>query len=169
MNVVTKLINNMIDYYQNDTRRINHFLKVYSYANIIAENEKVDQKIKEIIEISSILHDIGIKKSEEKYNSSAGHYQEIEGPPIAKNMMKKHNISEEIIERVCFLIGNHHTYTRIDGMDYQILIEADFIVNIDSEKMNKSQIKNIKEKIFKTNHGIKLLDLLFNSSLDYGA
>ena len=77
-------------------------------------------------------------------------------------MMEKHNISEEIIERVCFLIGNHHTYTRIDGMDYQILIEADFIVNIDSEKMNKSQIKNIKEKIFKTNHGIKLLDLLFN-------
>lgn len=63
MNVVTKLINNMIDYYQNDTKRINHFLKVYSYANIIAENEKVDQKIKEIIEISSILHDIGIKKA----------------------------------------------------------------------------------------------------------
>ena len=38
---------------------------------------------------AAILHDIGIHKAEEKYKSSAGNYQEIEGPPIAKAIMEK--------------------------------------------------------------------------------
>mgnify|MGYP000340972515 FL=1 len=40
-------------------------------------------------------------------------------------------------ERVAYLIGHHHTYDKIEGMDYQILVEADFLVNIlrqDEEK-----------------------------------
>ena len=35
-----------------------------------------------------------------------------------------------VTERVAYLIGHHHTYDKIEGMDYQILVEADFLVNI---------------------------------------
>ena len=38
--------------------------------------------------------------------------------------------AENVIERVCYLIGHHHTYTGIEGRDYQILVEADFLVNL---------------------------------------
>ena len=37
---------------------------------------------------------------------------------------------EAVIDRVLFLIAHHHTYTGIEGEDYQILVEADFLVNL---------------------------------------
>jgi len=35
---------------------------------------------------ASILHDVGIKAAEEKHGSSAGHFQELEGPEIARKI-----------------------------------------------------------------------------------
>jgi hypothetical protein len=69
-------------------------------------------------------------ESERKYSSSAAKYQEMEGPPIARDLLKEFNLGTEFIERICFLIGNHHTYNKIDDIDFQILVESDFIVNI---------------------------------------
>ena len=43
------------------------FLKVYSYAKTIGEMENLDEKMQEILEVTAVLHDIGIKVSEEKY------------------------------------------------------------------------------------------------------
>lgn len=37
--------------------------------------------------------------------------------------------SPKVAERVSYLVGHHHTYDHIDGMDYQILVEVDFLVN----------------------------------------
>ena len=37
--------------------------------------------------VSVIVDDIGIKVSEEKYNSSAGKYQELEGPHEAEKLL----------------------------------------------------------------------------------
>ena len=34
-----------------------------------------------------------------------------------------------MVERICYLIGHHHTYKDVDGADYQLLLEADFLVN----------------------------------------
>ena len=98
-----------------------------------------------------------------KYNSTAGDLQEIEGPPIAEKMLNELNILQEIINRVCFLIGHHHSYSQIDGIDYQILVEADFLVNIYEDNMNESQIKSIRNKIFKTKSGISIIDSMYLS------
>lgn len=108
-NKTSIVINEMIGYYANDPRRVNHFLKVYSFSKSIGELEKLDEETQYILEIAAIMHDIGIKISEEKYNSSAGNYQEIEGPPVAREMLEKLGFHEKIIDRVCFLIGHHHT------------------------------------------------------------
>ena len=78
-----------------------------------------------------------------------------------EEMLTKLNFSKDIIDRVCFLIGHHHTYSNIEGIDYQILVEADFLVNIFEDEINKDSIKSIKEKIFKTKSGIKILNDLY--------
>ena len=78
----------MIDYYKGDPKRIQHFLKVHAYAKLIGEQEGLDKKTLDILEVAALTHDIGIKISEEKYNSSAGKYQEIEGPTIAQKMFQ---------------------------------------------------------------------------------
>ena len=155
------IINEMISYYAKDPRRVNHFLKVFSFAKSIGELERLNEETQDILEVASIMHDIGIKISEEKYNSCAGNYQEIEGPPIEREMLLKFKFDEKFIDRVCYLIGHHHTYSKIDGIDYQILIEADFLVNIYEDEIKSSQIESVKEKHFKTKVGIEFLTNLY--------
>ena len=158
---ISTIINEMIKYYARDPRRVNHFLKVYSFAKSIGELENLDKDTQEVLEVTAVMHDIGIKVSEEKYNSSAGNYQEIEGPPVAREMLSKLNFDEKFIKRVCYLIGHHHTYGEIDGLDYQILIEADFLVNIYEDEIKAPQIESIKEKYFKTKAGTDFLTNLY--------
>ncbi len=151
------VINAMIRYYSGDIKRINHFIKVYGYSKAIGEMENLDDKTMEILEVTAVVHDIGIKISEEKYHSSAGQYQQIEGPPIAADMLTGLGYDQDFIDRVCYLIAHHHTYNNIDGLDYQILVEADFLVNLDEDNTSTEGIKKVKENIFKTNTGISFL------------
>lgn len=151
----------MIEYYSCDAKRIQHFLKVYGFAKAIGELEKLPPKEQELLEVAAVVHDIGIKNSELKYNSSAGNYQQLEGPPVARELLTGLGYSEELIERVCYLIAHHHTYDCIDRMDYQILVEADFLVNISEDAMSAEVINSIKEKIFKTAAGTKFLNQIF--------
>ena len=159
--IISQLVSEMIDYQAGDPKRINHFLKVYGFASAIGKREKVDESVQKTVEIAAVLHDVGIKLSEEKYHSSAGNYQEIEGPPVAKMMMQRYNLPEALIERVCFLIANHHTYGSIVALDYQILIEADFLVNIYEEGYDRKQIGAIYRKYFKTETGKHFFKTMF--------
>ncbi len=156
-----QIINDMIRYFGKDVRRINHALKVYSLCNAIGGLEELEEKDRQVVLLSGILHDIGIKEAERKYNSSAGPYQEKEGPAIAREILEKNSIASAIIERVCFLIGNHHSYNNIDGLDFQILVEADFLVNIYEDEMPQASVLSIKNKYFKTKAGTQLLDLMY--------
>lgn len=160
--MINMIIQKAIEYDKGDARRINHFIKVYAYSKLIGELEGLDKNQQQILEIAAVLHDIGIHESERKYNSSAGSYQQIEGPPIAIDILNSLNIPKEIIMRVCYLISHHHTYTDITEIDYQILIESDFIVNIYEDNLSIKQIESIKEKIFKTKSGLEILCNTFN-------
>ena len=162
MTIVSTMIKEMIKFEENNPERINHFLKVYGFAKVISEMEGVDKETQEILELAAVMHDIGIKISLEKHDSSIGFYQEKEGPIKAREFLELHGVQENIIDRVCYLIGKHHTYTNIDGMDYQILVEADFLVNIHEGKIQKDIIKSVRENIFKTKSGIEVLDLMFD-------
>lgn len=155
------VIKKMINYFGSDIRRINHALKVYSFSKSIGELEKLNEQQMLILELASILHDIGIKGSEKKYNSSAGNYQEIEGPPIARNLLRDINLDNDIVDRICFLIGNHHSYNKIDGIDLQILIESDFLVNAYEDNLKKSDIEYMNNKYFKTLSGKEFLNNMY--------
>lgn len=140
----------MISYFGNDVKRINHALKVYSFAKTIAEAEHIDSRLKTIVEITGLIHDIGIHQAELKYGSSAGNYQEIEGPDVAKTLLQDLEIDTDILERVLFIIGHHHTLSKIDNLDFQILVEADFIVNIFEDEFSKKSVELILLKHIKT-------------------
>jgi len=159
--LIDNILESAILYNANDVKRINHLLKVFSFAHHIGIMEKCDMKTQEIIDISAILHDIGIHEAERKHNSNAGNWQEIEGPPVANELLKDFDLDNIIKDRILFLIGHHHQYNVIDGIDFQILVEADFLVNIFEDGVNEKSIKSIKEKIFKTKSGTNLLEKLY--------
>ena len=122
------LYREMMAYDAGDPARIQHFVKVHSFAQAIGKAEKLEEEVQFILECAALVHDIGIKPAEAKYGKSDGKFQEQEGPAEAEKMMRVLGFEEAVIERVSYLVGHHHTYTNIDGMDYQILVEADFLV-----------------------------------------
>ena len=151
----------MIAYYGGDARRVLHFLAVYGFAKAIAEQEMLDDAVRELIEVAALTHDIGIKASIEKYGSYTASSQEEEGPHVARPLLESLGYSPELVDRVCYLIGHHHSYDSIDGVDYQILVEADFLVNIHGHSMEKESIAKIKCNIFRTAAGIRFLEKLY--------
>ncbi len=158
---VAETISKMIEFLSGDTKRISHFLKVYSFAKTIGELERLPERTQNILEMAAVLHDIGIKPALEKYGSSAGNYQQIEGPAPAEKMLRGLGQDEEMIQRVCWLIAHHHTYKNVSEIDHRILIEADFLVNIDEGGLGKKQIESIRSKCFETQTGLRFLGQLF--------
>ena len=69
---------------------------------------------------------------------------------------------EETKKRVLFLIAHHHTYTDIEGLDYRILIEADFIVNYAEGNFGKKAFTAAYNKYFKTDAGRQLAKQMFD-------
>ena len=69
--------------------------------------------------------------------------------------------SEVDTARISWLVSHHHTYTGVDGMDYQILLEADFLVNAGESEYSKTVIANAGQHIFRTAAGIRLLNSMY--------
>ena len=159
--MINKLHLAMIELYSNDAKRIQHFCKVHSYAKLIAETENVDKKCLFIIETAALTHDIGIHVCEEKYGNCNGKLQEKEGPAIAEKLLGELGFDRNVSERVQYLIAHHHTYGNINEMDYQILVEADFLVNIMEEGSSKEAAIKAYQNIFKTSCGKKICREMF--------
>ncbi len=158
---ISQLIDRMVDWETGNPKRINHFLKVWGYAKTIGELEGLDETARFTLEAAAVVHDIGIKPAEEKFGCHDGPYQEKEGIVPAREMLLSLGFPEPVAERVSFLVGHHHTYTAIDGIDFQILVEADFLVNLDEGKRGEEAVRTAREKYFRTQAGIRLLDRLF--------
>ena len=106
-----------------------------------------------ILEVAALTHDIGIRNSEKKYGSCNGKQQELEGPPEAEKLLRSLDFDGDIIERVCWLIAHHHTYNNIEGADYRILVEADFLVNTYEDGVSREAVQTAYGRIFKTESG----------------
>lgn len=155
------LIKEMITYYSGDPKRIQHFIKVHSFAKTIGLLEKLDKQTLYTLETAALVHDIGIKLCEQKYGDYNGKLQELEGPAVARGLLEDLGYDEDVMDRVCFLVAHHHTYDKVDNMDYQILIEADFLVNMYEEQLDKKSIELAFQRIFKTPSGRFLCKQMF--------
>ena len=151
----------MTEYERGVPHRVQHFLKVHSFACLIAGEEGLPEAARLTLEAAALVHDIGIRPSLERYGRETGPLQEQEGPPAARRMLEELGFPPEVTERVCFLVGHHHTYQGIDGADYQILVEADFLVNFLESGMGPEAIRSVRDGIFRTKTGIRLLDAMF--------
>ena len=151
----------MIEFYKGNLHDIAHFLKVWAFAKTIGELEGLDRKTQETLEIAAITHDIACPLCREKYGNTNGKRQEEEGGPLVRSFLADAGLSAEQVDRVAYLVSHHHTYTDIDGIDYQILIEADYIVNASKSGYSPENRKSFLEKHMKTESGKRLLRSTF--------
>ncbi len=167
MTMVSKAVTKMIAYYSKDNEKslhdINHFMKVWGFARIIGEEEKVSAETQEILELSAIVHDIACPLCRVKYGNTNGKHQEAEGEILAEEFFEEFDITKEAKDRICFLVAHHHTYTGIDGIDYQILLEADFLVNADESERYRNSVESFRQNVFKTAAGLRLLNDMYGA------
>ena len=162
---IDTLLTAMMEHEKPDALRIQNFVKVHAYAGLIGRMEHLPDPLQETLEAAAIVHDIGIHPAEQKYGSSAGNLQELEGPPLARALLQSLGWDPAQVERIAWLVGHHHTYTAIDGLDYQILVEADFLVNLQENHTGPEEQASVYRKIFRTEGGKQLFRTMFASEL----
>lgn len=157
-----KLIKELEDYFGQDEKRINHAKKVMDFAEDILKQEKADW---DIVMPASILHDVGIKVAEAKYGSAAGHYQEKEGPEVARKILLKLGVKKDNIDEICSIIAHHHSPEKINTQNFKVLYDADWLVNLKEEvdTNDEAKLKDIIHKVFFTDTGRVLAKKLYLS------
>lgn len=150
-----KLISALVTHFNDDYKRIDHALQVTDWAETIHSAEGGDY---EIILSCALLHDTGIKEAERLHSSSAGPYQEKYGPAIVRPILEKIGLNSEKIDRICAIVGSHHTAEAIPSVEFRIMWDADMMVNLEEIIDNKSleSIHGIIEKSFTTPKGKEL-------------
>ncbi len=159
--IISEVLIKMIESSDKNFHDINHFIKMHGLAKAIGELEGLTESEQMTLEIASIIHDIACPLCREKYGHTKGEYQEKEGMILAEKFLVFFEIPQEIKDRVVYLVGNHHTYDNIDGIDYQILLEADYLVNAFESDYSRSDVEKAMETVFKTKTGIELLKVMY--------
>ena len=147
-------------YYGDRQKSIDHTLRVLDFAEQIWEGERIAEGfLRDVITLAAIFHDIGIPESLRQYGTSAHEHQEKEGPPIARRLMTEIGVRHDILERVCHIVGHHHTRASVDGPDFQVVWEADALVNIPARGIipDPAEQKAIVARNFKTTTGTRLI------------
>ena len=150
----------MQDYFGADQRRIEHALQVSCYAEELLAYIDADPVT---TLAAAYLHDIGIHEAERKYGSSSGKWQEMEGPPIARQILAGLGAAEDLIERVVDIVANHHTRDGVDAPEFRIIWDADALVNFAAALPAKSagQIESVLQGHMVTEPGFRIARKIF--------
>jgi len=151
----------MLELPGNTPHDIAHLMKVWGYAKTIGELEGLDARTQYILETAAILHDIACPYCREKYGSAPGKLQEKESEPLVREFFKGTDTEPEVVERVNCLVCHHHTVTGVDGADWQILLEADYLVNADEGGASPENIRNTLAAMYRTETGKRLLSAVY--------
>ena len=158
---IPQLTEKMIAFSKGDIHDIDHFMKVWGYAKTIGELEALDEGTQFTLELAALTHDIACPLCREKYGSTIWEKQEEEGAPMVRDFLADTSLSPNLIDRVSYLVGHHHTLTGVEGADYQILIEADYMVNAAEKGLGKAEIAAFVAEHFRTKSGIALIKSVF--------
>ena len=122
MMTISQIMEKMIAFSVGNIHDIDHLIRVWTYAKTIGELEGLDADTCFLLEVAAITHDIACPLCREKYGNTNGKFQETEGSTMVISFLSDTGMTDEQISRVAYLVGHHHTYHDIDGIDYQILL-----------------------------------------------
>lgn len=141
----------METYFGPDERRIRHAKKVTGYVEQLLD-EETDYAV---CVAAGVLHDIGIHEAERKHGSTAGKYQEMEGPAVARPILERLGFVPDKVAEICDIIAHHHSPGVITTRNFQVLYDADWLVNLKDEYDFKdpARLERVIEKVFQTPQG----------------
>lgn len=159
--LVAQTLERMIAHSDGNRHDINHLVKVHALARTIGRLEGLDARTQQALELAAIVHDIACPLCREKYGSTAGNLQEKESEPLVRAFFEGVSLPYDQLERIVYVVCHHHSYAGVDGPDWQILLEADFLVNADEGALGPRAIAHAREHVFATEAGRRLLDVMY--------
>ena len=162
---IAEIIEKMIGLSNGNIEDINHFMKVWAYARTIGKMVRLEMRSQYILEAAAVVHDISCHLCREKYGSTGGKYQEQESESLVRTFFAGTDVDAEVIDRVVYLVTHHHSPDAVDGLDYQILIEADYLVNADEMSFSAENIRNFRDRFFRTKTGTDLLNMIYTKAV----
>ena len=158
---IPEILKKMIDFSEGNLHDIDHLVRVWSYARTIGALEGLDDSAQFVLEVAAIVHDIACPLCREKYGNTNGKLQEKEGAPLARAFLADAGMAPEDVERVAFLVAHHHTLTGIEGDDWQILVEADYIANAEENGDSPEKVRHFRDRVGRTDAGRALMTSMF--------
>ena len=158
---VSQVMEKMIAFSDGNIHDIDHLIRVWTYAKTIGDLEGLDADTQYVLEVAAITHDIACPLCRRKYGNTNGKHQEEEGARMVRAFLSDCGMSTGQVNRVAYLVGHHHTFRGIDGIDYQILIEADYIANAAENGYSEENVTNFINKIMKTESGKRIARAVF--------
>ena len=159
--LIAELMGRIVQYSDGNMHDIDHLTRVWAYAKTIGHLEQMDEDTQRVLEAAAIVHDIACPLCREKYGHTAGPLQEREGAILAADFLKDSGLTPAEVERVSFLVGHHHTLTDVDGADWQILLEADYIANAAENSWPKENVRHFLDTVCRTASGEQLIRSIF--------
>lgn len=163
LNNEPKLLKDVLLYENGHLRRTRHILMVHSLVKTIGSEEGLTLEQQQIVQSAAILHDIAIKRCKRKYNDASIEKQQLECIPIARKFLSACSYVPSYTEQILELIYHHHDYSVPRGIEHQVLIEADLIVNCLEHRSHKEKAEEVA-KHFRTKTGRELLGRLLDKN-----
>jgi len=150
----------MKKYFEKDINRIHRAQKVARFAEEMVKGEGGNPLV---VLGSAYLADIGIYEAEKKHGNSSAEFQEIEGPPIAKDILKRIGLKTEVIDEICDIIGRHQHPREEETLNFQLLYESEWLVKIEENRAlhNREKLESLVAKEFQTATGRRLAENLY--------
>ncbi|HUL32128.1 MAG TPA: HD domain-containing protein [Thermodesulfobacteriota bacterium] len=150
----------MKKYFGTDFKRVHHAVKVARFAEQILKMEGGNPLV---IMGAAYLHDIGVHEAERKYESPSAHYQELEGPAIAREILERLSVPKEMIDEICDIVGHHHSPREEETLNFHILYEADWLVKVEEEGISRDRgkVETLIKRVFRTSTGRQLAEKLY--------
>jgi HD superfamily phosphodiesterase len=150
----------MKKYFGTDFKRVHHAIKVARFAEQILKMEGGNPLV---VMGAAYLHDIGIREAERKHGSSSGHDQELEGPAVAREILGRLSVQKEMVDEICDIIAHHHSPREEETLNFQILYEADWLVNMEEDGISKDRekVEGVIGKEIRTVTGRQLAEKLY--------
>ena len=160
--IVTQIHKEVVEYFAStDYSQIGHTEAVHNFAQLLGKLEAYDDRRQAMIEISALLHDIGCPNAKEKYGNTNAPNQEKEGKPKAAEILAKYELKAEDKALIAEAVGCHHHIKQLQEMGFELLAEADLIVNLLEGYYKMEQAQNLYETCVSSARGKELFKNMF--------
>ena len=150
-----KLVRELVLHFGTDARRIDHALEVTRHAEALLE--ETPEADPEVVLAAAVTHDFGIVEAERLHGSSNGNLQEKYGPALVRPALKRVGLAPGKIRRISAIVARHHSPPRRPGVDYRLLYESDWLVNVydfPSILKSRERLEAFIAKNFRTPAGV---------------